>query len=79
MPLEFLLAAALWAHRIPLGDLEGLAVNRLCPEILGDSPLAQLCSVSDLPSLPFNVNRWSLCWVVFAGEQNLSFLAGTRP
>lgn len=67
------------AHRTPLGDMEGFAVNRLCPEILGDSPLAQLCSVRDLPSLPFNGNRWSLCRAVFAGEQNLSFLAGSRP
>lgn len=66
-------------HRVPLEDMGGFAVNQLCPEVLRDSPLAQLCSVSDLPSLPFNMTRWSVCWVVLAGEQNLSSLAGARP
>lgn len=54
-------------------------MSRLCLQILGYSPLATLCSASDLPSRPFNMNLQGVCWVAFASEQNPSFLAGPWP
>lgn len=57
-------------------------ISSLAGRPLVTAPLAQLCSIrNDLTPhpchlLPFNINRWRLYWVVFAGEQNLSFLAG---
>lgn len=67
-----------------LGDVEGFVETQVCWETLGDSCHWHSCAPSEMPSphlfllLLFKINLWRVCWVVFTGEQNLSFLAGTH-
>lgn len=68
-----------------LGDAEGFVQTQLCWETLGDSHHWHCCALSEMPSpylfllLLLKINLWRVCWMVFSGEQNLSFLVGTQP